>query len=40
LTDACYSTLVNGPSYISFSLRRCGWHLDAATQDAGNGHIL
>jgi len=44
LTDACYSTSVNGPSQVyHFSQRQRGWHLDAANQDAtfaSNGHIL
>jgi len=29
LTDACYSTLVSGPSHIyNFGRRQRGWHLD------------
>ena len=41
LTDTCYSTSVNGPSQVyHFSQSQRGWHLDAANQDASNGHIL
>jgi len=41
LTDAYYSTSVNGPSQVyHFSRRQCDWHLDAANQGASNGHIL
>jgi len=41
LTDACYSTSVNGPSQVyHFSWRQRNRHLDAANQDASNGHIL
>jgi len=41
LTDACYSTSVNGPSHVyHFSRRQRDWYLDAANQGASNGHIL
>jgi len=41
MTDASYSTSVNTPSQVyHFSQHRRGWHLDAANQDASNGHIL
>jgi len=36
-----YSTSVNGPSQVyHFSQHQRDWHLDAANQDASNGHIL
>jgi len=32
---------VSGPGHIyNLSQHQCGWHLDAADQDASNGHIL
>jgi len=44
LTDASYSTSVSGPSQVyhfsHVSAADCGWHLDAANQDASNGYIL